>query len=391
VPEPAAFRHDPVRSVLPRAGPWRPDWETEPAVVGHRRLTYRNERLGRTIQVPVSSTPAVVPGFGCVVASDDGFVRLYSQRLENVVWERRVPASVYASVVVDPSRQHLLVTTTTGLVSCFTFTGAPVWQTRLGSPVCATPTLAPDGSAVVVACFEHLVRGLNLEDGRPVFETQVPAPWHRDVGGVASSRDPYATPAAVGDGVVVAAGESALLVRPDGEVVWETPLGASVRASPVSIAATGEVLVVTTAGRALFLDAADGSRRGRVDLGAKVTASPALSGGTVVVGLVTGESVGLSVEHEVRWRTALGAPRDHTSWSVLPNGAFMATVDRGNVLCLRPEDGGFVWETSQVLGEPDHDPRMDISPVAGPDGALYCASYAGSLYEFAFPRTEDQL
>jgi hypothetical protein len=72
---------------------------------------------------------------------------------------------------------------------------------------------------------------------------------------------------------------------------------------------------------------------------------------------------------------------------VLPNGDFIAVNGRGNIVCLGRDTGTFQWESSQVLGLPDHEPSMDITPVAAPDGNLYCASYDGDVYRFFFQPT----
>ncbi len=81
-----------------------------------------------------------------------------------------------------------------------------------------------------------------------------------------------------------------------------------------------------------------------------------------------------------------GGPRDHTSVTILPDGGFAAITNAGNVVCLDPADGSFRWESSQILGLPDHEPPMHITPVASVDGRMYCASYEGDLYQFTFRR-----
>lgn len=68
--------------------------------------------------MPVSASPAVLPGVGAVLAADDGHVRLVDHSLAKTYWQRRLDSSIYASVVVDRSRRHVLVTATSGLVAC---------------------------------------------------------------------------------------------------------------------------------------------------------------------------------------------------------------------------------------------------------------------------------
>src|SRR5207248_10135209 len=138
-------------------------------------------------------------------------------------------------------------------------------------------------------------------------------------------------------------------------------------------------------GRCVFLDSGSGDCRGEVELGAKITASPAVSGDVLTVGTRDGTAFGLDVHsREIIWSRPGCAPRDHTSFSVLPDGNFTAVAPHGNAVGLASYDGRFLWETSQLLGLPDHDPAMDITPVAGQDGSMYCGSYSGAVYHFPF-------
>jgi len=75
----------------------------------------------------------------------------------------------------------------------------------------------------------------------------------------------------------------------------------------------------------------------------------------------------------------------------MPDGNLIATSSRGNIIGRRRDDGGFLWETSQRLGLPDHDPAMDITPMAGPDGSMYCGSYSGVIYHFRFQPLDGEL
>lgn len=361
-------------------------WLREPVVFGHRRLTYDNQKLNRTVQVPVSATPAVVTGLGVLLASDDGFLRFHSRGLEKVYWERRLDSGVYASLVVDPVRAQVIVAATSGLVTCFDLRGTLVWATRIGVPVFATPTVIPQEDLLVVAGFHARCVGLNLETGERVFDRDLPEPWHMAQGGIASYRDPYASPVTTAEGtVIVCCGEHVVCLDPDGAQVWHHEGEQGIKASPVSVRKTDEIVVFTVGGTGLFLDSRTGELRHNVSVNAKVTASPALSHGVLAVGDQSGAVTGIDVRtRDVLWRSGQGAPRSYTSFSVLPTGDFVATAERGNVVGLGREDGRFLWESSQVLGLVDHEPEMDITPVAAPDGSMYCASYRGDVYEFRF-------
>ncbi|MDX2757249.1 PQQ-binding-like beta-propeller repeat protein [Streptomyces europaeiscabiei] len=385
-PAPAAFRHDPVKNVLPAAAATARRWDYEPVVADYRMLTYHNRTLDRTVPVSVSATPVLIAGVGPVVASDDGHVRLYSRDLSKVYWERRMDSSVYASPVLAPADRHVVVAATSGLIACFDLRGGLVWSVKLGTPVFATPTLLPGSGVLVVSAFHSRCTGLDIRTGAVVFEQALPEPWHAAHGGSASYRDPYAGPVGTAEGTaVVACAEHVLCLAPDGTELWRTEASASVRATPASLHATGEIAVCPVDGHCLFLDARTGAVRGELALGAKITGSPAVSGGVLAVGTQLDVATGVDIHTRTPlWTAPQGAPRSYTSLTVLPDGSFAATGERGNVVCLRAADGRFLWESSQVLGLPNHETPMDVTPVAGGDGDMYCASYTGVLYRFLF-------
>ncbi|MFE0181239.1 outer membrane protein assembly factor BamB family protein [Streptomyces olivaceus] len=361
-------------------------WDREPVVCGYRKLTNHDRRTGSKVTVPVSATPAVVSEVGVVVGSDDGYVRFFSRGLDRLYWERRLNSGIYASLVVDRRRRHVVVISTAGLAVCFDLRGNLVWSAETGAPVCATPVVLPGSDLLVIAAFHSRCVGLNLETGERVFDRNLPRPWHAEHGGTASYRDPYASPVGTADGyVIICCAEDVLCLRPDGTEVWCHRADEGIKASPVALHATAEVVVCLTDGRCLFLDSRTGTRRADLSVGGKVTASPAVSGGIIAVGTAQGRVIGLEVStRRPAWEVDDGAPRAYTSFSVLPTGDFVATTARGNVVCLNAADGRFRWESSQVLGLAEHEPEMDISPVAGPDGRMYCASYSGDVYEFRF-------
>ena len=260
-----------------------------------------------------------------------------------------------------------------------------MWHADTGVQLYATPTVLPGSDVLVLAGFGSRCLGLELATGRQVFDRELPRPWHAAIGGSAAHRDPYASPAATADGtVVLGCAEHLLCLAPDGSELWRRELGAAVRSSPAAVHAVGEVAACSVDGTCHFLDARTGADRAQIDLGAKIVASPAVSGDILVVGTCDDEVVGIEVRrHQVAWR-ATGAPRDHTSFSVLPSGDFVATTTSGDAVARRRDDGRFLWRTSQLLGLGEHDPAMDVTPIAGSDGSMYCASYSGVLYHFRF-------
>ncbi|HEX5534488.1 MAG TPA: PQQ-binding-like beta-propeller repeat protein [Actinomycetales bacterium] len=389
-----AFRHDPVKSLLRAGETGKFHWDREPIVCGYQMLTFDDPRGGPPLEVPVSATPAVIPGVGVVVASDDGFVRLFKQGLTKFFWQRKLNSAVYASLVVDAKRDRVVISGTNGRITCLDLRGNVVWSTDIGAPVFATPTVIPEADLLVIAAFHSRCVGLDLDTGVERFSVTLPEPWHATHGGSASHRDPYASPAVTADGnIIICCAEHVLCLSPDGTQVWQREVGTGIKASPVALHRTGEVAVCPVDGRCLFLDASTGEVRTQVFLGGKVVGSPAVSGTILAAGVQSGRTWGMDIgTHEIAWMVDQGAPRSYTSYSVLPTGDFIATAERGNIICLRRDDGRFLWETSQVMGVPHHDPTMDITPMAGTDGRMYCASYTGVVYEFRFqPMHEEEV
>lgn len=375
-----------MKSVLPGKIGGSILWANEPAVCGYRQLSYENTTIKRTIPVPISASPAVVTGVGVLAASDDGYLRFFNRTLHKVYWERRVDSSVYASLVLDIKRRRVIVAATSGLVVCFDLRGKLVWSARTGVPVYATPTVLPSSDILIIAAFHSRCIGLKLDTGALIFDRPLPEPWHAVHGGSAAHRDPYASPATTAEGTaIICCAEHVLCIAPDGTELWRHEVGHAVKASPAALHRTTQVAVCTVDGRCLILDSQTGHRCGEVSLGAKITGSPAVSGNVLAVGTQCDTVAGLDIcTYEIVWTSLQGAPHDYTSFSVLPDGNFIATSARGNVVCLQRDDGRFLWESSQVLGLPDHEPAMDITPVVGPDGSMYCASYSGVIYHFRF-------
>jgi len=387
-----AYRHDPSKNVvvLPSIEQARVDWNREPAVCGYRRLVYQPAGGTRTVEVPVSASPVVVSGAGAILAASDGTLSFYDRELSKVYWQHRMDSPVYASLVADPRRRRVVVVATNGLAACFDLRGQLIWSARVGDPVYATPTILPDTDTLVIAAFNSRCLGLDLQTGATVFDSQLPKPWHAAYNSSTAHRDAYASQVTTGEGnVVLCCAEHVLCLAPDGKELWRAEISQSIKASPAALHEHGEVVVAPVNGRCVFLDSRTGQERVALDLGAKVTASPAVSGDLVALGTVDGAVTAVNTRtHAVAWRSAQGAPREYTSVTTLPNGDFVATAASGNVIALRHQDGTFVWETSQVLGLPDHHPAMDITPVAGPDGSMYGASYSGVIYHFRFPYLE---
>lgn len=388
-PGAAQFRHHPGRSTLIRHGDRGAsvDWRAEPAVVGHRRLVHRTAN-GDEIPVPICATPAMIGSAGIVVAGYDGVVRFLDPTLTKEYWNIRLRAGVYAPIVVDPRGPGMLVGCIDGTVARLGLKGALEWSTPLGElPIYPAPLVLVAPRLLVVATYHGWCFGLDLDDGSVRFHLRLPRPWHAAQGGLAAWRDPYASPAAITDEIFVqCCAERALLIDARGMVLSDHAIAAPVRASPVFNPRTREVLVVSATGDCRFISTESGEARWGPALGARVVASPAVSGSVAAIGTTDGNLFGVDVESGlVAWRKPDFTPRDHSSVALLPSGDFVLTTERGNAAAVRACDGRFLWESDQRLGQGDQDPRMDLTPLAAPDGHLYCASYSGNVYSFVFP------
>ncbi|MCX6406143.1 MAG: PQQ-binding-like beta-propeller repeat protein [Propionibacteriales bacterium] len=351
-------------------------------MAAHRTVRGTDLRDGSSVPVAVSATPGVVDGVGVVVASDDGWLRFLDRSLTRTYWERRLNRGFYAPLSFLQDAEAVLVVTTAGLVGCFGVRGELRWARALDHGVLAPVTTI--GTSLLVATFDHRCVLLDPESGDVRAEVDLPAPWARQVGGLAGRRDVYAAPVTTPAGAVVCCGEHVVGLADDGAAAWTVDLGVAVKASPV-VVDDERVGVVGVDGVCREIDLVTGTVQRSLRLGAKVTASPVVSDGVVVVGLADGRSVGIDIASwQRRWEEKGGGPFDHTGYTRLPDGGVVCVNQRGNAECRDPADGAFRWESSQVLGLPDHETALHTTPVAGPSGDLYATSYTGDVYRFIF-------
>lgn len=389
----STFRHEPMKSLIGRKAINQSYlWRSEPAVTRLRRFRYDNKKLGRQIDVPISASPAVIEDVGVVVASDDGFVRFLSCDLSRIFWERRLSASIYASLVVDAVTGRVIVCDTSGLVCAFDLHGKLVWSQNLHHPIFATPAVNLAYDNLTIAAFGNMVFGLSLCAGEIKYQVGLPPPWYLEIGSSAASRNPYASPAATPTGeTVCCSGSNVLMFSPSGREVWRASLDADIKSSPVVLPAETQAVVTDVSGRCHFLSLQSGETLATVSLGAKVVASGASSNRILALGGTTGRVWGLDCgTRRIAWTSEFGAPSEYGSITLTPLGDFVATTAAGNCVCLAADDGRFLWETSQVMGLPDQGTRMEITPVIDRAGRMYGAGYDGSLFQFSFRRRDGE-
>lgn len=385
-----SFRHDPRKSELPIAAVDATDrqvrWSSEPAISAYRHFEHLPAGSGVVVPVPVSATPVALPGLGVFVATFDGSLRLLDESLTKTYWSLKLGAPVYSTPVVDRDRNRIIVASTEGRVVCLDLKGRSCWTADLDLAVYATPTIDCETDLVVFSCFEGFVIGLSVTSGEERFRVSLPRPWHSARSGAAAHRDPYASPVTtVGGDVIVACAEHLVCLSSDGLERWVRGLSASVRSSPAYEAALDVVAATSVDGKCHMVDAKTGRVRDTLSLGGKVTASGAISGGILAICTQDNDAFGINLaDRNLVWERSGAGARDHTSISVLPNGDFVVTNQRGNVVSLGRIDGERRWESSQILGLAGHRGAIDSTPSVGSDGHMYCGSYAGWLYHFIF-------
>ncbi|WP_343978178.1 PQQ-binding-like beta-propeller repeat protein [Kribbella koreensis] len=364
------------------------DPHREPRLVAHRRLTREDLRDGAERPVPLNSTPAVIEGLGVVLAGDDGCVTLYRYGLAAEVWTRRLPAGVYASPVADPARRQFIVAATNGLVAAIGASGKVNWTRKLDHPVYAMPTVWAETGTVVCACFRSTVAYLNASTGDVDRLVEVPKPWDAAVDGIIAGREIYATPVLVDDLLIVVAGESVVALDDQGRLRWQVEVGSAVKASPVVLPDSGTVLIAATDGLVRAVEAKTGQVHGSVALGGRINGTPYVCGDTVVCGTRMGSVFGLAADAggiEVRWEVpGVYAPFSYTSFTGAGADVVIGVRDQQDIIALRASDGSFLWQTSQVMGKPEHDGEVHTTPVVTSDGHMFATSYDGDLYEYLF-------
>jgi outer membrane protein assembly factor BamB len=360
-------------------------WRLEPAVFAAIQLSH-NLTNSTKIPVPVCATPIVAKDFGVVIAGYDGYITLYDHALSQEKWRVRLGGGIYASPVVGPEPDTMVVATVNGSVALIDLHGRKRWVAQVESPVYSSPVVIKE-DRIAVATFNHILSILDVANGEVIESIKLPKPWYSLHGGLASSRTPYATPVISSkNNLIVATGDYLVCVNIDLRVLWTVSVGADIRSSPVASYETGLVGVCGVDGVFSFFHETDGRLVRQTQLGAKVTSSPALHENIVVVGTPK-KTFAISVEKaEILW-TYDDAARDYTSYTLSPNGDVIFTGISGNAISLDVINGIFNWETSQLLGWDRHDSQLNTTPVVAENGTMYATSYAGYVYYFGFSRT----
>jgi outer membrane protein assembly factor BamB len=357
--------------------------------------------------VAAADWPAFRGPRGDGTADERGLPLKWSEK-ENVVWKARLPGHGVSSPVVLGDR--VLVTCYSGyggkekggdmtklrrhLVCLDRNTGKPLWQADVaarqpevewGGPLLqhgyATSTPATDGERVYV-CFG--------KSGTFAFDLAGKQLWHADVGDMLNGFGSGASPALLGDLVIVnatvesgrlqglekATGKAVWKVRINGDC-WTTPL-------PVKVPGGGEELVFFARGVLYGFDGPSGKQLWECDCPGPdyVSANPVARDGVVyVMGSGNAGRVCMAVKAGGRGDVT----KTHVVWRQKVGASYTSPVLAGDHLyffsnlayCLRADTGEVVFsERLAGLGQ------EYSSPVAA-DGRIYLFTRRGKGHVFA--------
>jgi outer membrane protein assembly factor BamB len=288
-------------------------------------------------------------------------------------------------------------------------TGAPVWQTAIGSSVQATPAVAH--GRVYVPTLRNKLVAFALADGTPL--------WTADLAGMT-----VGSPAVVGNDLIVSAGfPQRRLVRIDGttgNLVWQSPAVLDQISNSSPAISGGLVVVGSNGGHYYAFDVTTGEARWTYQADGVVhIASPLIAGGRVYMAGGDGSDLVHAVDAAsgapvAGWPVELPAPAPdlagtqlgrHRAVSSIVSAAgnivlvtriddFLDTDDDGHpdqflaresAIALDPSSGQLVWQ--QPLGrvvftDPNLVPEYFVCPTpAGyaTDGSTSLLAVASSL------------
>jgi len=234
-----------------------------------------------------------------------------------------------------------------------------VWSASVGEGSSSSRRLlaqpVSSGGTVFTLDARRQVSAFELSGGRRL--------WTRDLGQDRSGREDYfGGGVAVGEGrayVTTGFGSLFALDTGSGEILWETPLGAPMRAGPTY--AQGRVFAVTLENLLVAVDAASGeelwSYAGLEEsAGMLGGASPAVAGSTVVAAFTSGEIVALLADNgQVLWEDSLAGVRrlDQSAniaqirgHPVMDEGLVVAISNSNLMAAIDQRRGLPLWEAS---------------------------------------------
>lgn len=377
----ATFKAWPDRSAI---GPSKSfDCSIEPQIVKTRKLSYFNKTKQQEIDVPISSCPVFI-GENLLVASDDGYVQLFDKDLENALWKRRILGSPYAPLLIHGSPPHVLVTTTNGLIASFSLKGELIWETKLKSGVLGAPLEITNG---VLAITQHngYLFFLDGKTGAVTGSIYLPCSVKWPSGSISLNRDPYASPISGVKNLIIARGSDVFCINPHSfEIEWKAKLGGLQKATLAYDLKTGLVFAANCDGTLYILDECAGEVVEAISFGEKMISSPAIVDGVLVFSGLGGKLRGFDIlKRELLW--VRNSPVEgYTSVVPLKDSKVCFVNRRASLECVDSDSGRFLWETSEVLGIPGHDSKVDTTPVVSRSGLIVSTSYSGYICLYTF-------
>ncbi len=184
------------------------------------------------------------------------------------------------------------------------------------------------------------------------------------------------SPAIAADGTVYIVGNSPsegdrlLAVRPDGSVVWQTPIISRV-ATAIAVAPDGTLYFGADANRLLAFNP-DGTARWEFQTGDRVASSPALgTDGAIYFGCNDRNVYALHPDGRMRWQFETGGPV-LSSPAIASDGTILVGSNDRKLYALTP-GGTKKWEF--LTGQP-----LAQSPALGEDGRIFLAANDGRIY-----------
>ena len=377
----ATFKGWPYRNAI---GPTRSfNYSIEPQVIRARKLTYFNKTKSQEIDVPISSCPVFI-GDNLIVASDDGYVQLFDKDLENILWKKRVLGSPYAPLMIHGNPPHVLITTTNGIVASYSLKGELAWETKLQSGILGTPLEITSG---VLAITQHngYLFFLSGETGSLISSVYLPCSGKWPMRSISLVRDPYSSPISGTQGVIIARGSDVFSINSENfEIQWKAELGGLQKATLAYDPKTRLIFAANCDGSLYILDESSGEVVDVISFGEKMISSPAIINGVLVFSSLGGKLRGLDIlKRNILW-VRDSSVEGYTSIVPINNSKVCFINRRASLECVDISSGCFYWETSEVLGIPDHDSKVDTTPVFSKGGLVVSTSYSGyiCLYEF---------
>jgi outer membrane protein assembly factor BamB len=289
---------------------------------------------------------------------------------------------------------------------------APLWSFSTHGPVESTPSLSPDGKTLYVGSNDGSVYAIATATGKQT--------WSRDLAG-----EIRGSPLVSSDGGTVYVsnvnGTIDALSATDGSVVWSNPLSGAVPASLTMSADNGSLYAATSTGYMYGIptsgsSAGSASQPFYLDVGSVATPSVDQNG-NIYVATTNGVLDQFSPSQgAATWKFEEATHTAASTTAAITNGLVVFAGGDGNLYGLNPSTGTPIWTDrnlslarsspviatgnstiyvgsesgivyafdangNQIWAHPTG-AAISSSPALGPDGSVWIANQAGSIFRF---------